>query len=172
MGTSGSLDSGLREFLSAYGTSTNLLPAIAGRFSGGCIVCADAACIWRDLERFGCRSGNGVARWGWDFLCVNRLVEVFPGRIDHAYSNSGAVLNRFIAARRQEYINEFPVVTTHSRDKETHWAWPWNGGGTSGLGAILTALALGYSEVVLAGMPLDNGPHNGEPHWLRTHMSG
>src|SRR5690242_3147590 len=159
----------IRDYLETYGIGS--LPKIAGRFNGGCVVCADAFCIWDDLERFGCRYGNGVSKWGWDFLTVNRLVEVFPGRIDHAYSNSGAVLNRFIAARRQEYLNEFPVVTTHSRDTETNWKWPWNGGGTSGLGAILTALALGYGNVVLAGMPLDGGPHNGEPRWRTTHIN-
>lgn len=158
----------MRELLSSYGIPVGSLPKISGRYTGGCIVCADGACIWNDLERFGCRSRNAVEKYGWDFITVNRLVEVFPGRIDHAYSNSGAVLNRFIAARRQEYINEFPIVTTHSRDTETDWKWPLNGGGTSGLGAILVALGLGYSHVVLAGMPLDNGPHNGEPPWRTT----
>ncbi len=162
------LDSGVREYLSTYGTSINSLPKIAGKYQGGCIVCADAACIWDDLERFGCRSGNSVSKWGWDFLTVNRLVEVFPGRVEHAYSNSGGVLNRFIAARRQEYLAEFPVVTTHSRDGETHWKWPWNGGGTSGLGAILPALDLGYGNIVLAGMPLSDMHHNGEPPWRTT----
>lgn len=158
----------LRDFLASYGT--NALPKIAGRYSGGCIVCADAACIWDDLERFGCASGNGVYKFGWDFIAVNRLVEVFPGRIEHAYSNSGAVLNRFIAARRQEYANEYPIVATHSRDRETDWTWPWHGGGTSGLGATLCAVGLGYNPIVLAGMPLDNGPHNGEPHWRTTNI--
>ena len=162
---------GLREFLESYGISANSLPSIVGRFTGGCVVCADAACVWRDLERFGCRYGNGVSKWGWDFCTVNGLVTTFPGRIDHAYSNSGAVLNSFIAARRQEYVNEYPIVTTHSRDAETQWKWPWNGGGTSGLGAILSCLAMGYERVVLAGMPLDNGPHNGEPPWRSTHLA-
>lgn len=158
----------MREFLESYGISTLSIPKIAGRYRGGCVVCADASCVWGDLERFGCRSGNGVEKFGWDFLTVNRLVETFPGRVEHAYSNSGAVLNRFIAARRQEYINEFPVIATHSRDTETNWKWPWNGGGTSGLGGTLTAIALGYDKIVLCGMPLDDGPHNGEPPWRKT----
>lgn len=162
----------MREFLEKYGISIASFPKIAGQFKGGCVICADAACIWDDLERFGCRDGNRVWKDNWDFLTVNRLVEVFPGRIDHAYSNSGAVLNRFIASRRQEYINEFPVIATHSRDTETNWKWPWNGGGTSGLGAVLTALALGYDQIVLCGMPLDDGPHNGEPPWRKTCFTG
>ena len=170
----GNFATGLDEFYATYGISKSALPKIAGRYSGGgCIVCADAACIWQDLERFGCRSGKEVYRYGWDFLTVNRLVATFPGRIAHAYSNSGAVLKRCIASRRDEYINEFgPPVATHSTTNETDWIWPWHGGGTSGLGAILTALALGYTQVVLAGMPLDNGPHNGEPPWRTTHIAG
>ncbi len=45
--------------------------------------------------------------------------------------------------------------------------WPWTKHGTSGLGAILTALALGYEEIVLCGMPLDESGHNGEPPWRK-----
>lgn len=166
------MSEGLREFLSSYGISQGSLPKIAGQYEvGSCVVCADAACVWDDLERFGCRSSNGVERRGWSFITVNALVSVFPGRIDHAYSNSGAVLRRFIAARRDEYINEFgPPCATHSTTAETDWIWPWHGGGTSGLGAILTALGLGYTNIVLAGMPLDSSPHNGEPPWRRTHI--
>lgn len=167
------MDTGLHDFYSSYGISRSSLPRIAGRYGGGgIVVCADAACVWDDLERFGCRSGNEVYRYGWSFLTVNGLVATFAGRIDHAYSNSGSVLRRFIAARRDEYVNEFgPPLATHSTTSETDWIWPWHGGGTSGLGAILTALALGYTRIVLAGMPLDDGPHNGEPPWRRTHIS-
>ena len=89
------------------------------------VVCGNADCIWRDLEEFGCRAGNGVAKWGWDFCTVNRLVETFAGRIDHAYSHVGAVLERFIAARRDEYRDEFgPPLCTHSRTDGTDYAWP------------------------------------------------
>ncbi len=40
------------------------------------------------------------------------------------------------------------------------------------MGAILVALALGYEGVVVAGMPLDNGPHNGEPPWRVSNVGG
>lgn len=163
---------GLSEFYQTYGIPAPSIPKIAGRYQGGCVVCADAACVWDDLERFGCRGQNSVEKYGWDFLTVNRLVATFPGRIDHAYSNAGAVLRRFISSRRDEYVNEFgPPFATHSTTAETDWIWPWHGGGTSGLGAILTALALGYSSIVVVGMPLDNGPHNGEPPWRVTHIA-
>jgi len=162
----------LKEFLAHYGTSTDDFPKIAGTYRGGVVVCGDAACIWDDLERFGCRSDNGIAKRGWDFFTVNRLVETFPGRVEHCYSNVAWVIRRHIRARRDEYAHEFgPPLVSHSRTAGTDFIWSWHGGGTSGLGAILTALALGYDEIVLAGMPLDNGPHNGEPPWRRTRFT-
>lgn len=162
----------LREFLAFYGTSTLNFPKIAGTYRGGVIVCGDAACIWNDLEKFGCRSGDGVAKSRWDFFTVNRIIETFPGTVEHAYSNVAKVVMRHVNDRRDEYTNEFgPPRATHSRTLGTDYVWPWHGGGTSGFGAVLTALALGYDEIVLAGMPLDNSPHNGEPPWRVTRFT-
>ena len=56
----------------------------------------------------------------------------------------------------------------HSISAGCEHIWPFGGHGTSGLGACLVAIGLGYSRIVLCGMPLDDGPHNGEPHWRRT----
>ncbi len=163
---------GLPEFLERYGTSVKDLPSIAGSYHGNVIVCGDAGCIWDDLERFGCRCGNAVQKHDWSFLTVNRLVEVFPGKVEHAYSNVAKVINRHVADRRDEYAAEFgPPRYTHSRTMGTDWVWPWHGGGTSGFGAVLTALALGYDRIVLAGIPLTNMHHNGEPPWRRTRFT-
>lgn len=136
------------------------------------MVCGDAACIWSDLEAFGCRSDLGcgqIAKDSWEFLTINKMVEVFPGHIEHAYSHSAGALQSFVAARRHEYRSEFVGPRyTHSLHQGTDCQWNWSGHGTSGLGAILTAVALGYDRVVLCGVPLNDGPHNGEPHWRRT----
>jgi hypothetical protein len=162
----------VKEYLGQYGISASSFPAIAGRHGGNIVVCGDARCIWDDLERFGCHSGNGVSRPYWDFMLVNRLVEVFPGRVDHAYSNVAEVLMRHVRCRRDEYMHEFGMpVACHSRTEGTEWIWPWNGGGSSGLGAILTSLALGYDHIVLAGMPLDESGHNGEPPWRKCRFT-
>jgi hypothetical protein len=29
-------------------------------------------------------------------------------------------------------------------------------------------IGLGYERMVLCGIPLDDGPHNGEPHWRKS----
>lgn len=161
----------LKDLMTGYGGFAFPLPSIAGNYAGrGLVVCADARGVWDDLEAFGCRSDEGrgsVAKEGWDFLTVNKLVETFPGRIEHAYSNQPSLLRKFIDARRQEY--EFgPPLNTHSCNEGAKWRWPWGGHGTSGLGAVLVGIGLGYDRVVLCGLPLDDGPHNGEPPWRKT----
>jgi hypothetical protein len=159
--------------MTGYGGFEFPLPAIAGRYKGRqLVICGDAACVWQDLEAFGCRSDLGrgaVTRAGWDFMTINRVVETFPGGIAHCYSNEPWLLERFIAARRNEYIREFgPVGHTHSCNKGAQWRWPWSGRGSSLLGGVVVGLALGYAQIVICGGPLDNGPHNGEPHWRKT----
>lgn len=164
---------GLDALLAEYGSNRKALPDIAGLFRGkGLVVCADAACIWDDIEAFGCRSNTGrgrVAKDGWDFMAINKIGETFPGAVTHWYSNSASALARFMRARRDEYEREFPAVMhSHSCDTGAAWRWPWPAEGTSGLGAVLTGIGLGYDRIVLCGMPLDDGPHNGEPPWRGT----
>jgi len=164
---------GMREYCAEYGQNPNAVPDIAGKYAGkNAVVCGDAACIWEDLETLGARKNAGgnrrgrVEMEGFDFLTVNKLIETFPGNIAHAYSNEPSLLMKFIAARRTEYRREFTTVTnTHSCNQGAKYRWPFGGHGTSGLGACLVALGLGYDKVIVCGMPLDNGPHNGEPPW-------
>lgn len=162
----------LTAFLAGYGCR-DPLPEIAGRYAGkGLVICGDSACIWSDLEAFGCRdeAGKGrVSKAAYDFMVVNKIGETFPGDIEHWYSNAPHLLHRFAAARRQEYAKEFSLKHMHScQEAGAIWHWPFGGHGTSGLGALLAGVGLGYFPVVLCGIPLDNGPHNGEPPWRRT----
>lgn len=46
--------------------------------------------------------------------------------------------------------------------------WPWPGFGTSGFNAVLTGLGLGYEEIILAGIPLDDSGHYFDPPNTRT----
>lgn len=162
----------IKEFLAEYGASERDFPKIAGTYGGYLVICGDAIGIWNDLEMFGCRDSTGcgkVSKTGWHFMTVNKMVEVFPGNIEHCYSNSPSCLRRFVAARRDEYAIEFDGPRhTHSLSQGCDHVWPFGGHGTSGLGAALVAVALGYQRIVLCGMPLDDGPHNGEPPWRKT----
>lgn len=165
---------GLREFLDSCGTPFRL-PSIAETYAGrSLIVCGDAQCVWDDLAAFGAVDTNRlrgrVFKPGWDLMVVNKLGETFPGDIEHWYSNSADCLARFMPARRDEYAREFsPVAHAHALyEGPGIICWPFGGHGTSGLGACLTGLALGYDRIAICGMPLDDGPHNGEPPWRKT----
>jgi hypothetical protein len=156
-----------------YGGLAFKMPDIAGTYQGkNLIICADAACVWIDLELFGARDDTGrgrVAKPGWDIMAVNKIVEVLPATVEHCYSNQARVITAAIAARRDEYKREFTFEPkTHSCNPGAQYHWPWAGYGTSGLGACFVGLALGYEKIVLCGMPLEDGPHNGEPHWRST----
>lgn len=162
----------LKEFLGEYGTSARF-PEISDRYKGKkLVVVGDATCVWIDLELFGCRNDSGrgsVSKEGWDFLTVNKAVETFPGKIEHAYSNEPSFLRKCIAARRQEYTKEFGgPAHVHSLSAGADHIWPFGGHGSSGLGAVLTGIGLGYDAIMICGIPLDDGPHNGEPHWRKT----
>ena len=105
-------------------------------------------------------------------MTVNKMVETFPGEIEHCYSNEPQTLLRFINARRTEYVREFNAPQqTHSITPGCKWTWPFGGHATSGLGAALVAVGLGYDRIVLCGMPLDDGPHNGEPPWRKCQFT-
>ena len=162
---------GLREYCSQYGQTVKL-PAIAGKYEGrSLVVVGDGHTAWTDLENLGfkCTRGRGkVERDGWDIMTVNKMVETLPGNIEHAYSNEPHLLETFIHARRNEYRKEFyGPGNTHSCNKGAKWKWPFGGHGTSGLGACLVGIGLGYDQIVICGIPLDNGPHNGEPSWRK-----
>ena len=105
-------------------------------------------------------------------MTVNKLVETLPGDIEHCYSNEPQTLLRFIASRRTEYTREFNAPQqTHSITQGCKWTWPFGGHATSGFGATLVAVGLGYDKIVLCGMPLNDGHHNGEPPWRQTQFT-
>lgn len=170
-------DTALETWLSHYSVKDIPWPSIRGKYAGrNLIICADAACVWDDLERFGARVDHRrgeVGKSGWDIMTINKIVEFLPGNILHAYSNQPEILNKFIAARRWEYTRgEFNGPEyTHSINKGAQFRWPWSGHGTSLLGGVFCGLMMGYEQNVICGGPLDDGPHNGEPHWRKTTFS-
>lgn len=172
LSTANTKKTGLERYMEAFGGFGFALPAIAGQYEGGkLVICGDSINVWDDLERFGARSNRGRGKIecpDWEFMVVNKLGETFPGNIEHWYSNEAHLLHKFVAARRNEYQREFGIGWGHSCNKGAEFHWPWTGHGSSGLGAVLTGIGLGYDEIMLCGMPLDDGPHNGEPHWRQT----
>jgi hypothetical protein len=171
----------MKELLAQYGI-ISALPPIAGKYKGKSVaVCGDAHCLWNDLEALGCKDeseGGKVAKPGFDFMCVNMAGSKFPGVVEHWYSNDGNLVDLFRSVRRSEYPRHWSVNNSHGLAVGSQWAsphpnawqWPWTGHGTSGLGAVITAIALGYDHIFICGIPLNNQPHNGEPPWRNTNF--
>lgn len=121
------------------------------------VICASARCVWDDLKKINWSSH--------DIMCVNDLVMHFPGVVKHAYSNDRHMLPRWVAARRPQYVDKFPgdIYVHTCNGGEGLYVWPFPGHGTSSLNAVYVGLAMGYENIILAGMPLDNSGHYFDP---------
>jgi hypothetical protein len=129
-----------------------------------CVIVAGGRCVWDDMALLGVQ---GDANGGWHVLAVNDMVMHYPGAIKHHYSNDHRMMPHWLAARRPLYVRKWgPVKYTHSCRVGGKYSWPWPGHGTSTLNAVYTALALGYSTVVICGAPLDNSGHYFDPPWI------
>lgn len=135
---------------------------------GRLLILGGAACVWDDVERLGAAKPgrSNVVKFDGDIMCVN-MAGLFVETFQHWYSNDGKWLLRLHAARRPEWAKMYPgPIRLHSCmpcGGVEHW--DWNAQGSSGLNAVKVGLALGYGEIILCGIPLDDGPHVGDPPW-------
>ena len=151
------------DWLQKIGLSKNDLRGCA-RWVNACqgkrvMVVGSARCVWDDLASFG-----PVA--AYEVLAINDMIMHIP-RLDHAFSHDRKWLPRWLEARRPRYKQVDEQVFAHTvMDRSAGLnatVWPWQGTGTSALGAVLTAIAMGYERIVLAGIPLDNSGHYFDP---------
>ena len=154
---------------------TGQWPPVLGQYLGQkALVVASGHCVWDDLDRLGV---HGDDNSGWHTVCVNDMIQYYPGVVNHGYSNQHRWLPHWVGGRR-ETINGYKVVEkwgrvgmTHSCHSGGQYNWPWPGNGTSTLGAVYTAIGLGYDPIVICGAPLDDGPHFFEPPWCRSNFT-
>ncbi len=134
------------------------------------VVVGGARCVWDDLALVGIRGGEDNN--GYDVMCVNDIVMHYPGRVFHFYSNDHRWMPKWIAARRELHSRKYGGIRhTHSCRTGGQHSWPWPGHGSSGLGAVYTGLAMGYTSIVLCGVPLDDGGHYFDPPWVKTNFN-
>ncbi len=129
------------------------------------IIVGSGRCVWSDLEKL-----QPID----DVMCVNDVIMHYPGDIDHCFSLDAPMLRKWWAARRPPLKKQFPKVPRFhtAGDYEIHGVekWDFQGGGTSGLAACFCGLSLGYSEIILAGIPIDNSGHYFDPPWIKTNF--
>lgn len=135
--------------------------------SGPCLVVGGAACVWNDIRPFHAEYG-GKFGGKYDVICINDIGMHFPGPVKHLYSNNAPFLHKWQAARRDQFCSTYGFIQYLHSNHKGHIHWPWPGSGTSALGAVYTALALGYERVILCGIPLDDSPHYFDAPWRES----
>ena len=138
------------------------------KYSGTLIICAGGRNVFTDFQQAikRHRPKNPIA-----YMTVNDITMHLPARVDHVYSNDDRWLPKWVAARRELLTKEFGgEMITHTNRGKAQVSWPWPGSGSSGLGAVYTGLALGYDNIVLCGMPLDDSGHYFDAPWRQTNF--
>lgn len=135
------------------------------QYSGSLLIVGGGRCVWDDLARI----DYSIE---WDVMCVNDIIMHYPGDVHHAYSNDNRTLPKWVAARRPRYAIENKLPIQHSCNTlETGYKWPFPGHGTSGLGAVYVGLAIGYTNIVLCGIPMDGTGHYFDPPTRTTNYA-
>jgi len=140
-------------------------PRCAGNFSGVAVVMGCGRTIWDDLAQVKDLDRIGV-------IAVNNMILHHKGRVNHGVSMHPEEPNLW-RALRPYYQCEESHVTTHGYRKHdkaglSECDYVWGNidgamGGTSSILAVIVGLALGYDEIILAGVPLDGDGHFYDP---------
>jgi hypothetical protein len=139
------------------------LPAVAARFGGPLLVMGGAACVRDDLLAV---DGGPGAGWRGGRMAVNDIGAHYHGTIDHWVTLHPDYMAGWHQFRMGHNYGDRGHVFTHSDRPAAAIQHVWkivNVGGSSGLFACFVGLLLGYSQIVLAGVPCDNQPHYFDP---------
>jgi len=121
------------------------------------VIVGSGRCVWDDLEKLYPITA--------DVMCINDMIPFYPGDIHHICSFDGPMLAKWWDARRPPYKKMFPMIPRwHTADNgmpvgRKAEVWEFKGGGTSGLLACVVGLNIGYENIVLCGVPIDNSGH-------------
>lgn len=147
----------------SLGISKNMLPSVAGTFHGTLIICGSGRCVWDDLKK--------VEAQYLDIMAINDMIAYLPFKMRHAFSNDHHTLMYWKRCRRNEYRPLDDKVFLHSSTQTPSIiGWPWPCHGTSALNACYTGLALGYDEIILAGVPMDDSGHFFSPPYEKSNF--
>lgn len=115
------------------------------------LITGSAKCLYDDIKE--ARKSYPSA----PIMAINESGIWLDENIEHWFSFHGESLLGWKAQRDARFGNKDIVLhTIKGRSSGPITAWSFSLGGSSALGAVLVALALGYSPVILCGCPLDN----------------
>jgi len=140
-------------------------PACAGGFKGLALVLGTARSVWWDVYAL-----PYFTRAQPDIIAINGMVLFFKDRIHHAVSMHPPELDYWRKLRKLYQGRDETPFLTHSyrapadcEPPDVVWDMPSGINGTSGLLAVMVGLALGYNEIILAGVPMDGQGHIYDP---------
>ena len=122
------------------------------------VVAGCASCVWDDIDKIELNKK--------DVLAVNDI-GLYLFRITHWASchpviiNSGSAIRRVRldhCRREDSFLSHIPDYSSNEGLADFIWTIPQLQG-TSGMFGTLIGLYLGYSKIILAGIPLDSSPH-------------
>lgn len=135
-------------------------PALAGRKRGRrLLILGPAPCLFDDLKALGALSSDVGPD---ETMSVNFSWLAAPWPIEHMCSLEAAVLPHFKALARHIAGNPRLPIVTHGGHPGDPADVVWHieqQRGTSGLFAIFIGIAMGFSKIVAAGLPLDSSGH-------------
>jgi len=137
-----------------YTISEDGVVVVRGRPVRRCIVLGTAPCMWEDLaeaqEILGARP--------YDVIAVNGAGWMYPGKLKYWLSIHGNKLVSWLEKRRERgYDMDFIAGGNFSPEQAAGAVERLNvpnGGGSSGLYAVLQAINYGYDQVICCGVPL------------------
>lgn len=139
-------------------------PSRLGRFAGPpLLIMGGGRTVWEDYAR--------VRPWKGEIMAVNDVGAHLHDRVRHWVTLHPEYFPGWRTYREKHLYGQGVPAMCHSfRQKEgVDVCWKvGNVGGTSGLFACFVGLMLGYTEIVLAGLPMTNDGHYFDPPWYRT----
>ena len=123
-----------------------LQPSPQGRL----LILGDGRSLWEDVEKYGEPE---------DVMAVNLSGCFYREPLTHWVTCHGEMFDPWFVIKRCG--NRPPTHTKLGRPAD--YQWPIIYGGSSGMLTILIALAMGYEDITLAGMPFDDHGHFYDP---------
>lgn len=138
--------------------------------NGKLIIIAGGRCVWEDLSKIRINTEE------MDIMAVNDVGMHLPYKVKHWYSNDNVMLPKWLAARRPKFRRDPPYdegqsIATHSCNPGVKYHWQIPGHGTSGLNAVYVALLMGYDDIIICGMPLDDTGHYFDAPWETSNFT-
>lgn len=138
-------------------------PELPSGYSGAVAILGGGRSVWDDHDR-------AVALGIRQFIAVNDIGAHYHGKLQHWCSLHPKYFGGWISYRQGHGYgvnNDFLVHAQRHEHGVTHiWGKQFSMSGTF---AMQVALAVGYSKVVLCGIPMDNGGHYFDHPKYTTH---